>query len=214
MKDSFFEMFEEQFGTATSSVPVPEESLRKFKGVLPDKLLDHWRNFGWSCYAEGLFWTVDPDSYEDLADIWLEDTPFEEIDRYHVIARTGFGDLFLWGERTGPKVTIACAVHAIVAMEQDVRSKLDDPEQEIGIFFAGLQRTECDLKDQGRKSLFAQAIKTLGSLNSTEVYGFEPALIAGGRMTVNHLKKVNLDVHLRLLRQLAPPKIPFTQTQL
>jgi hypothetical protein len=46
------------------------------------------------------------------------------------------------------------------------------------------------------------------------MYGFEPALVAGGRMALEHLKKVNLDVHLTILRQLAPPKIPFAGAKL
>jgi hypothetical protein len=64
------------------------------------------------------------------------------------------------------------------------------------------------------KSLFERALHTLGPLSSTEMYGFEPALVAGGRMALEHLKKVNLDVHLTILRQLAPPKIPFAGAKL
>jgi hypothetical protein len=33
-------------------------------------------------------------------------------------------------------------------------------------------------------------------------------------MALEHLKKVNLDVHLTILRQLAPPKIPFAGAKL
>ena len=45
-------------------------------------------------------------------------------------------------------------------------------------------------------------------------HGLFSALIAGGQMNLDHLKKVKLDVHLTLLRQLAPPKIPFLGTSI
>lgn len=108
MRDKLFSFFISQFGEATSQANVPDETVAKFQGVLPDQLLSYWKSEGWCGYRHGLFWTVNPDDYADVLDMWLEDTPFEEIDSYHVIARTAFGKLFAWGERTGPSLTVSC----------------------------------------------------------------------------------------------------------
>ncbi|MEL7614710.1 DUF2169 domain-containing protein [Vreelandella titanicae] len=66
------------------------------------------------------------------------------------------------------------------------------------------------LTDMSEKPLFTQALKKLGPLRPDEVYGFEPALVAGGEWSVNNLAKLNLDIHLTILRQMAPPEIPFS----
>ena len=105
------------------------------------------------------------------------------------------------------------AYHQLKGMGPNFKVRAD-PDFRVQTFFGAKTRNECDLKDEHKKSLFESALHTLGPLSSTEMYGFEPALVAGGRMALEHLKKVNLDVHLTILRQLAPPKIPFAGAKL
>lgn len=54
------------------------------------------------------------------------------------------------------------------------------------------------------------ALGNLGPLAPDEMYGFEPALVAGGKMRLENLRKVKLDQHLTILRQLAAPTMPFS----
>ena len=42
------------------------------------------------------------------------------------------------------------------------------------------------------------------------MYGFEPAIVLGGKMRLENLRKVKLDQHLTILRQLAAPTMPFS----
>ena len=71
-----------------------EEALAKYRGVLPDSLLDFWREEGWCSYAEGLFWTVNPDDYAWLVEGWIKPLEGMPDDCYFVIARTAFGDFY------------------------------------------------------------------------------------------------------------------------
>jgi len=57
------------------------------------------------------------------------------------------------------------------------------------------------------KPLFEQALKKLGPLAVDEVYGFEPILAAGGTLMVDNLAKLDLNIHLTILRQMAEPKL-------
>ena len=57
--------------------------------------------------------------------------------------------------------------------------------------------------------MFEQALKKLGPLAPDELYGFEPALVAGGSLRVENLEKLNMLAHLSVLRELAEPSIPF-----
>lgn len=209
MRDEDFELFIENFGEATSRVEVPQASFEKFEKTLPAQLLKYWSEEGWASYLDGLFSIVNPDEYQDVLDMWLEDTIFEQVDSYHVIARTGFGKLYVWGEKTGPSLTVSCPTHSLIALEKDFKGPLKNPDFRVQTFFGAKTPSECDFKDAAKQPLFKRAAGKLGPLERDELYGFEPALIAGGQMNLDHLKKVKLDVHLTLLRQLAPPKVPF-----
>lgn len=45
------------------------------------------------------------------------------------------------------------------------------------------------------------------------MYGFEPALALGGEPTLDNLRKVKLDQHLTMLRQLAVPRLSFAKLE-
>jgi hypothetical protein len=42
---------------------------------------------------------VNPDDYDDVLTEWITGTPLAKLDNFHVIARTAFGNLYLWGEK-------------------------------------------------------------------------------------------------------------------
>lgn len=52
---------------------------------MPDQLLSYWQEEGWCSYANGLFWTVDPDEYEDPFNKWLGNTKLEQLDAFHLL---------------------------------------------------------------------------------------------------------------------------------
>lgn len=209
MRDRAFEMFIDEFGEATHRVEAPQTAIDKWRGKLPDRLLTYWEVEGWCGYADGLFWIVDPDDYEDLVEEWLEGSKLQQVDVFHVIARTAFGKLYLCGESTGQSLTLNCTTHAIFALERDLKRQ-DKQDIDISIrAFLGLSKDNCDLYDESDHPLFARAFETLGNLEPDEMYGFEPALVVGGKMLLENLRKVKLDQHLTILRQLAAPIMPF-----
>lgn len=211
MRDEDFEVFIEEFGEATHRVEVPAASIEKWRDKLPDQLLKYWNNEGWCGYANGLFWTVDPDEYEDLIGEWLADTKLDEIDSFHVIARSAFGDLYAYGENTGRSVTVVCPLNNIIAFKNRLKPKTkDDLDLSIRVFFAMSEPKDFDLKDENSQPLFERAIKKLGRLEPDEMYGFEPTLVLGGKIQLENLVKAKINAHLTILRQLASPTIPFS----
>ncbi len=215
MRDEALELFIGHFGEADRRIEVPRSSIEKYRGKLPDLLLSYWEEEGWASYGQGLLWTVDPDDYEDVLDEWLEDTPFEQIDAYHVFARSALGDLYVCGEQGGSNMTVACSLHGITAVAKELRPKSPKArDTSIEIFFAMHEPQDADLKDEDGHRLFARALKRLGALEADEMYGFEPAVAAGGALVLDNLRKVKLEPHLTILRQLAPPQIPFSGSDL
>ena len=212
MKDPHFEYFIEKFGEATYRMPVPEITLAQWADKLPPILLTYWREEGWAGYANGRVWTVNPDEYEDIKDAWLEETSFANIDKFHVIARDAFGDLYLCGETTGASVTITCVHNEILALKNQLKPKsLPDLDPSIQALFGSAKLEDFDYKDTKGKYLFDRAMKKYGPLKPDEMYGFEPALVMGGDATLDNLRRVKLDPYLHILRQFDNPELPLSQ---
>lgn len=195
--DENFAGFLEDFGPAIDKRHVPPSSIESYCGKLPDQLLAYWEEHGWCGYADGLFWTVNPQEYEPVLEAWIGDTEFMEQDAYHVIARSAFGKLHLWGEKTGYSLFISApSSHCIPRKSKLVGEKMNFGVQ---VFFGSLNRDSNDFD-----GMFKDAFKKLGRLKNDEMYGFVPALALGGAATVDHLQKVKAVEHLVILAQFAP----------
>lgn len=195
--DEDFEYFLEKMGPPIGRRDVPDTTIERYRGRLPDQLLAYWTEYGWCGYADGLFWTVNPQDYEPVVQAWISDTQFVEMDSFHVIGRGAFGKLHLWGEVTGYSLSISApGAYCLPRKSRFVGEKLNFG---VRVFFSSLGRSEHDFD-----GLFAPAIKKLGQLQYDEMYGFVPALALGGPATVNQLQKVKAVEHLVFLAQLAP----------
>ena len=202
MRDEFIQSFIDNLGEANSHRRVPESSIDKYRSVLPDALLGYWREEGWCSYANGLFWIVDPEPYKATLDIWLQGSGLAEIDNYHVIARDAFGSLYAWGERYQRKITVSSLAGGIVALKNQLQKPNPQPDRALGIFLGSTSRESLDFEDNQGKPLFKRALAKLGPVGEDEMYAFEPALCIGGKADLEHMVKLNMDVHLMILDQL------------
>ncbi|WP_340617114.1 GAD-like domain-containing protein [Xenorhabdus entomophaga] len=208
MRDKYFDSFIEEFGEATQHIAAPSEAIEKWRGKLPDQLLHYWKIEGWNSYQDGLFSIVNPDDYEGIVDMWLEDTPFESMDAYHVIARSGFGDLCLYGEKTGTNLTISCAFHAIYFNKENFyEKKQKDADLDVATFFSSRALDSFDLEEDDDIWLFSKAVEKYGPLNENQMFGFEPAIILGGDVALENIRKLDMYIHLDILRQFSAPEI-------
>jgi len=195
--EEYYEYFLETLGPAMGRREVPLSSLNKYADKLPEQLLKQWSEYGWSGYAEGLFWTVNPAEYQEMIRSWLDDSGIPDSHFYNVVARSAFGELYLWHEHAGNWLELSAPYARFHATKPALgRHCFND---EIALFFATQDRESNDLED-----LFEQALKTLGPLQPDEMYGFVPALALGGPADLKHLQKVKTIEHLTFLSQLAP----------
>lgn len=201
MRDDYFQMFVDNFGEPVNRREVPASSVEKYRFKLPDALLGYWQSEGWSAYADGLFWIVDPDQYSATLKQWLSGSEIEHVDNYHVIARDAFGSLYAWGERYQRSITISSLAGGIVALKSQLQQRQTNPDRALGIFFATATKADFDFEDRMGNPLFERALTKLGPVSESEMYAFEPALSLGGRADLDGLVKVDMDVHLTLLDQ-------------
>jgi len=209
MRDEHFEIFVEEFGEVTTRVPASSSAINGWRSTMPSALLGYWSEEGWSGFGKGLFWIVNPDDFEDLLAEWLEGTPLAKVDHFHVIARTAFGKLYLWGEKTGASAEIVASDHSVLCLERDLKKPVKNPDLALRGFFSGKDPSYADAMDQDGKPLFQRALQALGPLQPDQMYGFEPALVAGGAARLENLRVVDMREHLSMLRQLAGPQFPM-----
>lgn len=76
-----------------------------------------------------------------------------------------------------------------------------NPDLELQSFLSMVEREDFDMEDADGEFLFERALQALGPLGEQELYGFEPALVMGGKAVLGNLRKLQLDVHLTILRQ-------------
>ena len=210
-RDEAFAYFVKKFGERTYPIDADPAVIEKYRGRLPAQLLTYWRHEGWGAWKDGLFWVVNPDDYADVLDAWIADTPLEGADQWHVIARSAFGELFLFGEKTGFDVNIDTLANICTATKSDLKHKdRNELEEDVRSFFAFINLKHLDFKDNNEKPLFNRALKKLGYLEPHEMYGFEHALVAGGPNTLDNLAKVEIEPYLLMLRDLGGPMaFPF-----
>lgn len=194
--DKVFARFLEKFGSPVDRQDVPPSSIERYRGKLPNKLLEYWSEHGWCGYGNGIFWIVNPQEYEGVVDSWIKGTEFEKRDNYYLIARGAFGDLYLWGEKTGFSLKITsvfsrCVVHDFEPTPEQMDRKLQD-------FIVSRKVNSNDIED-----LFDSATRKLGNLGPDEMYGFVPAIMLGGTPTLDNIEKLKAVEHLTILSQLA-----------
>lgn len=194
-------------GNALSSQLVTKEQLVAFQGKLPNLLLKFWQDQGWGSYYDGLLWTVNPEDYRDVLAEWVRDTPYEHETDNHVIARTAFGDLYVWNGTKGFYFHTSSSAHWLIPGTGDTSIDAERLEKHIDIFFSVVDEENIDEEDENGKPLFKRALKKLGPLEANEMYGFEPALCLGGSPILKNLKKVDIFAHLSLLADLQPTEV-------
>ncbi|WDY57245.1 GAD-like domain-containing protein [Pseudomonas sp. PSKL.D1] len=193
--DEAFSIFIEQVGEPTSRQEVPPSSVEHYRGQLPDKLLEYWIEHGWCGYGDGLFWTVNPQEYEGVVTALLESADLKTYDVFHAVARGAFGDLYLFGEKSGFSLKFSTHVGRYTG------SKYSLAQDEMGLAVENFFMCR-DLESNDFDDMFDLAIKRLGKLAPDEMYGFVPALVFGGAVRSENLEKLKVVEHLVLLAQM------------
>jgi len=209
MVDEKFVYFHEKkgFGPALGAKAVLQSQVEHYSGLLPDRLLEYWSAYGFAGYGLGRFWMTDPAEYSDVLNAWLHQTRFYGTDKYYVIGRSAFGNLMVWGTETGPCLSIDCAWGMIFPSDKSRWMNEGKGDLLISNWLAGMQMDSLDQTDQKDVLLFDRAEKALGPLANDEMYGFIPALAAGGHRRLDSLKRVKAVEHLTFLAQLSKPEV-------
>lgn len=208
--DSKFEFLMEEIGAPDFSSPATANTIAKYRGLLPHRLLEYWTEFGFCRFSGGLFWIVNPEHYEHIKDDWLPDNIVDKS-QCHVIARNAFADLYVWSKTHGHIFTIEAVDGRIYQKEGD-ESQISKGEETrvIQTFFSLKDKDRLDREDfdfDPEISIFDYALEQYGPLAEDEMFTFEPALFLGGEQSCQNVRKVNLFIQLDILSNLAPKDV-------
>ena len=185
---------------------VPEEYFERFGGVFPESVLYIWRRFGFDGFGQGRSWITDPVEWAPVVNAWLEgiELPFPP-QRWHCLTRTALGRMLLWGEISGPAVTVD-VIDGTIRPNSSEAENMTDPvvrERSGCIEFTSPRGDLYDDEVSGRP-LAVEGIERLGVPGADEVFGFVPPLSFGGRISGDRLSVQKAVPYLLGLAQSTP----------
>ena len=208
--DAYFNEFliGENFAPIIDSIPVDENILSYYQGKLPDRLLGYWKEYGFAGFGDGIIWIVNPNDYQEVVDKWLKQTKLWGRENFYAIARTGFGELYIRGDKSTSTTIIDPHLNNI--LPGDFETPIPDKEtidRCTGIFFEIKSKKSVDYKDKNEKLLFQRCLKKYGILEHDEMYTFSTPLALGGTADINNIKKVKILEQLSMLCDLDTPVV-------
>ena len=206
------EYFFENFGMPFASTPVSVETLAKYRGKLPDRLLEYWQEFGFCGFKDGIFWLTNPEDYEDILAEWLPEDELEKQSHY-VIARSGFGDLFVWNSELGYEYEISSLWRWILKIDIHFSDWIRDgrADEVIDIFIGSNRYEELDTQDNDGNPLFQRCVELWGPLAENEMFTFAPYPFINNSMTLDAIRKADLFINFDIIRQMKEPEILTTR---
>ena len=206
------EYFFEKFGMPFASMPVSAETLAKYRGKLPGRLLEYWQEFGFCGFKDGIFWLTNPEDYEDILAEWL---PEEELKKkkHYVIARSGFGELFVWNSDLGTQYELDPIRGWIFKRDTDFSDWIRDgrADEVIDIFISINKYEELDTQDNDGNPLFQRCVELWGPLAENEMFTFAPYPFISSSMTLDAIRKADLFINFDIVRQMIEPEILTTR---
>ena len=177
--------------TPGTELTKPDEALLNFADqMLPPEIVYLWQEYGFGDYGNGLIKVVDPRDYMQSLYSWLGAQDFHKIP----IMVSAFGDIFYYRKLDEEENDVSMLnIHyrkiEVCAWSYELffKSFITDPEIQENVL---------------RKSLFDQAVATLGTLKHNEAFFFVPALVLGGGEDIKYVKKGDASTHQLVLLQI------------
>jgi hypothetical protein len=159
---------------------VEESTIEKYRGKIPNQMIEVWEKFGYGTILNGYLKIVNPDDYIELM---LESSVRDK--ELPVLFTTGMGDLLVWDSKD-------------VGFLRKLDFKHQDTETVNASFKYFLENTHDEWYQENKLKWnpYPEALKMYGPLAYDECFGYVPILGIGGSEKVEKLKKVKLYEHI------------------
>ncbi|MCB9441583.1 MAG: DUF1851 domain-containing protein [Mycolicibacterium sp.] len=206
----------QKWGDPTFPVEVPPERFDQFQDRVPDALLGYWREYGFSGFNDGMWWICDPVVWQPAVDVWTRHLNLAMgEDAWIAITRNAFGDMDLWGQRTGMSLSIIPYRGWVFPTDKSERmASPQSKDRQIYARFISLSKDSADVLGEDKKGLFDRVLAALGPISVDTMYGFVPVPALGGPMLPGHVEIFDAGVHMQLLSDLTPRRVMGDITKL
>ena len=189
-ENTTFSHFTKIFKPSNDLVKPTEEELKQFENVLPSELLNFWQEYGFGNYGDGIIKVINPLDYMESFYEWLGVEDFSKIP----ILLTSFGDIFYY-RKLQEDVEDICLLSIHYRNSTVCSYSFQD-------FLKSYIVNEEICNEVLRKKLFQKAYIEKGYLEPTQIYFFVPALVLGGKESVELIDIGDANAHQSLLLQL------------
>ncbi|MDE5946837.1 MAG: DUF1851 domain-containing protein [Oscillospiraceae bacterium] len=163
---------------------VSESLIEKYKNILPEEVIELWKNYGFGTFMNGYLKVINPDDYKTL----LEWSYFEGNTSFPIFT-TAFGDIITWEK------------NEYVGIVMYRYGDFDIISQGFEFFYDIISDEEM-AEEYINMDEYNKAIKIHGSLKYDECFGYVPLLALGGKEVPENLKKVKIREHIALITEL------------
>lgn len=160
---------------------VTDGLIDKYFNVLPNSLIEIWRNQGLGTFMNGYLKVINPDEFENVFN-----ASYFRSDVSIPVLITAFGDIITWEKNKYVGI---------------VRYRYGKSDIMISNFdlFLRLLKDDTFVKEYFNIKQYNEAVKAYGKLDYDECFGYVPLLGLGGKETVKNLKKVKVREHIELI---------------
>ena len=158
--------------------------IEKYTNVLPNALINIWKEYGFGTFAKGFLKTINPDEYQEL----LNETYMSDSNPIPIFA-TALGDIIVFREDFDVFIVY-------------YRRGKDCIVYSAETFFNVLTNTNT-YKNALFWGDYIEAVAEYGTIPEyDECYGFVPLLGLGGKRKVENMQIVKIKEHIMLIKEM------------
>lgn len=164
--------------------PASGAVIAKYRGVLPDFLLEIWEKDGFCSFSNGFLWLVSPDDLTASLQAVLPD-----CEGMIPVLRTAMGSVIFLMDgryRSFEPIELHYVTHGDFSLEEVMNFSITEDESLDTYYY---------------RTFYTRAFSRLGAPAHDECYGFVPAIALGGDRDVDNLQRVKLRGYLETLAQ-------------
>lgn len=171
------------------------KTINKYKGLLPEELLNIWQNMGFGIFEDGFIQLVNPDEYEfvfDYIDKLLEPSI--------VFGITALGDLLIWEGNNNWTISPDEGNRVLLINIRKCTSEILGDMDFLLNFTLGDETAIID-KEYFDSRPYLNIKGKLCALQYGQCYGYVPALALGGKASNKNLQVVDVKTYIDIIGQ-------------
>jgi hypothetical protein len=211
-----FLRFISAWGEPIAPVTVADSYFEEYADLLPETMLDLWREIGFAGCGDGLLWICDPHTWQPIVNTWLDglDIPEPYTGTQIPIFRTAYGDIYCFKPGLGQTLTVAPAVSMILLsspipilttewLDREMEAFLELPRRMFTQTSTYMPGTD----EPFQENMFERIVGRLGRTTHNTIYSFDPPRQLRGDMRAENAILAEATTELTRLRTLKTPKI-------